>query len=172
MRITVWLILLLTGSLISCRSGPPDTAPPSTEALAPFSGPAPLDHGLETLDQALDSLLRDGFDAHAWDRLTRLEVLSDRLLETRPPFAWLTASDYSLDSRLRQIQALADRGVALWRSGSSRTELLENLRDMRDHVQHLQADIARGGGPAPPSLTRLLSRLDTTRRGRAEAGGE
>ena len=91
----------------------------------------------------------------------RAEAISDRLLETRYPFEWLRAGSYSVDARLRQIQAHSDRVLAQLRSGEPREQVLGEVNLLRRTVLELRRDLAQGGGPAPPPLERLLAGRDT-----------
>jgi hypothetical protein len=95
--------------------------------------------------------------------LYRAEAITDRLLDSRLPFEWLTAERYSVDARLRQIQALADRVTAQLRTRAPRESALEDARALRGDVQRLQAELAEGGGAAPTPLEQLLSAADTVR---------
>jgi hypothetical protein len=133
-------------------------------ALAPVASGMPLAGMLERLVAVLDSAVAgDLSDDESDARLYRAEAITDRLLDSRVPFEWLTAERYSVDARLRQIQALADRVTAQLRSRAPRESVLEDARALRRDVQRLQAELAEGGGAAPTPLEQLLSAADTAR---------
>jgi hypothetical protein len=147
--------------------------PPPATVVAPIEAGTPLDELLARLDAELAAALDRGLDGdEGMTRLMRAEAISDRLLEARLPFAWLTAEAYSLPARLRQIQASSDRVVALVRGGAQAQRLDDQTTALRADVSDLRAALARGGGPAPPTLDMLLAGRDTTDRYAAEGGGE
>lgn len=96
--------------------------------------------------------------AGAKKHLELAEAITDRLLESDLPFHWLRSRDYSVESMVRQIQALADRIVAKMRNGLDGQDILPDVRDLRNNVIALRKALAMGGGPAPMSLDSLLAR--------------
>jgi hypothetical protein len=125
----------------------------------------PLGEMLEMLQADLDTALSDDVDEDEVNvRLARAEAITDRLLDSRIPFEWLSSDSYSLTARLRQIQALADRVQAQIRSRGARPALLADATTLRNDVVRLRQEIAEGGGAAPPPLSELLIRADSTRR--------
>lgn len=122
----------------------------------------PLDRVLEQLEAKLDTALADGSGAPSARRLAEAESITDRLIETDLPFAQLT-DGYSLEARLRQIQALADRVMAQARGGVDRAFMVADLRALRDRVRGLREDIAGGGGTAREPVADILEAMDTLR---------
>jgi hypothetical protein len=165
MRFSV-LILILAAA--ACGRNPEEGAiseasPPPAAALA--GRHQSLDEGLKLLDAELSAAMSgDLGSASGKSRLMRAEAITDRLLEADLPFHWLNARDYSVESMIRQIQALADRVVAKMRNGMDGAEILVDVRDMRQKVLMLRRDLTAGGGAAPVSLDSLLARYgnDTT----------
>lgn len=166
-RTSLALVLSLLGS--GCWTPPDDPvagaeAPPPAAALTEISSTTPLDQGLAMLEAELGPVLEediDDVDRNA--RLFRAEAITDRLLETRLPFEWLS-DNYGLDSRLRQIQALADRVIAQLRSSAPRDSLRADVTDLLTVVADLRTAIAEGGTRAPPPLEQLLSDFEANRR--------
>jgi len=138
----------------SATAGPETRIGPST----------PLSEALVLLRAELDSALEAGLDEDGVRNLDRAEVISDRLLETRLPFAWISADSYSLEARLRQIQSLVDRAVSLRAGGVRREDVTAQVRQLAEALDSLRFDIAAGGTAAPPPIEQLLIRLDTSRR--------
>lgn len=130
-------------------SGP---APPPATAFA-VRGAVSLDRTLEMIEREI--VAAEGGDLA--DRLVRAEAITDRLLETQLPFAWMTARAYGVESLLRQIQSLADRILAEVRSGVRQETIDRDLKDLRDKVRDLRAGLKAGGGPMPLSLDSLLA---------------
>jgi hypothetical protein len=166
-RATV-LILAAVTSLAPAACGWPGTGQPNTATAA---GPeariepnTPLAQALLLLRAELDSAVESGLDDDGVRNLDRAEVISDRLLETRLPFAWIRAESYSLEARLRQIQSRADRAVSLRVGGARREDILSEIRLLTEALDSLRLDIARGGTSAPAPIDQLLIRLDTSRR--------
>ncbi|HEY0810288.1 MAG TPA: hypothetical protein VGD49_09010 [Longimicrobiales bacterium] len=156
-------LLLLTAAFLSgCRRNPEDNAvsDPSPPPAAALSGQQQsLDAGLRTLDTELSEAMRGDLDGDgAKNHLLRAEAITDRLLESDLPFHWLRARDYSVESMVRQIQALADRVIAKMRNGLDGQDLLPDVRELRQTVIQLRRALAMGGGPAPVSLDSLLAR--------------
>lgn len=158
--------LLRTALFLAIGCGQPAEVIPGADAIDPaavrVSG-LPLGRVLEQLEARLDTALADGPGGPSGRRLAEAESITDRLIETDLPFARL-ADGYSLEARLRQIQALADRVMAQTRGGMDRADLEADLRALRDRVRSLRQDIARGGGPAGIPVAELLDAMDTVRR--------
>jgi hypothetical protein len=72
------------------------------------------------------------------------------------PFEWIPDQQYSLESRLRQIQSLADRVLAMLDTGVQRDTVLAELDLLREEVIRVRQLVARGGTRAPPPIERLL----------------
>lgn len=139
------------------------TVPPTTFPVEIASGTA-VGVTLVLLQAQLDSALAAGLDGAGPAHLVRAEAISDRLLETRLPFAWISAESYSVEARLRQIQTQADRIVALRVGGARREDVTSEIQQLRDAVAGLRRDLGASGGAAPTPVQQLLSTLDTTRR--------
>ena len=160
-RAIPWLVPLLA---LACEwpGSAPDAAAsaPSVEI-----GPAmSLGEALALLQAQLDTAAA-GLDEAGVRSMGRVETISDRLLETRLPFAWISAESYSLEARLRQIQSRADRAEALRTGGARRSDdMVGAIADLRAAVAQLQADLAAGGGDAPTPIDRVLATLDSARR--------
>ena len=148
--------------LAACQRGdePRGAAAPPAAAIAPIGG-ARLSDALELMDRELVAAIRGGLEGEGLDSFLRAEAISDRLQETRYPFRQLRSGNYSVDARLRQIQALADRVLAQLRSGESRDAVSRDLQLLRRTVLELRMALAEGGGPAPVPLERLLAGRDT-----------
>ncbi|NLG63149.1 MAG: hypothetical protein GX539_12990, partial [Candidatus Cloacimonetes bacterium] len=144
--------------------------PPPAAALAPLSSDHGVEQALELLARELDAALRNELD-DGGASILRAEAITDRLLETRRPFAWIPDKRYFVDSRLRQIQAEADRILAQYQSGVPRDTVLAAVRALAADVDSLRQDLSRPGSPAPPSLRQLLAG-DTTGQGRAAQARE
>jgi hypothetical protein len=153
-------LLLLSVCLVGCARPNPDDltgaapAPPSA-AFVRLSGAGTLDNGLAAMQKELAQAVRD--QGRFNERLTQAEAISDRLLETKLPFAWLRTSSYGVEPRIRQIQALADRILAQLRSGMSTQAVLPDVRLLQSRVEQLRSGLRAGGGPAPASLDALLA---------------
>lgn len=133
-----------------------DPAPPPAMVLAPMRGRLELDKMLELLQKELDSAVEDS-DQTAASHLVRAEALTDRLLETKLPFEWMVKSQYAVQPRLRQIQALADRVLAQIRSGGRPDEIHRDVVALRTMVVDLRSGLRQEGSAAPPTLDRLLA---------------
>ena len=162
MKAILFCILLLW-TVAGCRRGNPEddaaltAAPPPAAAMAPTGESVQLDDRLAQLDRQLQVMLKREVDDGTEARMLRAEALTDRLLEADPPVEWL-ASDYSLDARLRQLQALADRIVAAMRRDAAADSIRSDMRDLQRRVALLRRELAQpGGGAAPPSLDSLLA---------------
>jgi hypothetical protein len=154
--------VLIPAMLAGCRRNPEETAvsaasPPPAAALAREH--RSLDDGLQQLDRLLEQAMRADLEGDgAQNQLMRAEAITDRLLETEMPFHWMRSRDYSVESAVRQIQALADRVIAKMRNGMDGQDILADVRDMRRQVTELRRGLAAGGGAAPLSLDSLLAR--------------
>ncbi len=160
MRIRPFLVLVLAAMPAACGRSPDEAlaqsaAPPPAAALAPLSGENTAGQALELLAAELDAVLQS--ELADPDAILRAEAISDRLLETRRPFAWIPDERYFVDSLLRQIQAEADRILAQVQSGVPRDTVLAAVRGLAAEVAQLREDLAGPGAPAPPSLQQLLS---------------
>jgi hypothetical protein len=161
-------ILLAIGLVLAASCGRAADDVPGTDALDlptdDVSG-LPLERILQRLEVQLDSAIDGGLGADALHRLTAAEAVTDRLIETDLPFEWIRVDNgYSLEARLRQIQALADRVMAQARGGVDRDSLAAGVRAFRDRVRGLRQDLERGGGTPPVPVASLLRALDTLRR--------
>jgi hypothetical protein len=159
--------------VVGCRP-PADELPPNEAAVAVMTEirpGMPLDEMLQLLDQELVHALTGRMEGEAVNHFRRAEAISDRLLEARLPFEWVTADAYSLESRLRQIQSMADRVLAQVTTATPRDTVLQNLRLLRTEVLQVREAVAQGGGRAPPPLQQLLADTARLRRQAAPAGG-
>ncbi|MGH7465600.1 MAG: hypothetical protein ACREK1_10535, partial [Longimicrobiales bacterium] len=107
-------LLLFTTLGAGCGPvAPPDESPQATIALMAELRPGtPLDEMLEMLDRHLVNAMAGQLDGSAGEEFLRAEAITDRLLEARMPFEWIPSENYSLESKLRQIQSSADRVLA------------------------------------------------------------
>lgn len=159
---SVALVLLLA----SCgRSGEFERSavapPPPAVVLTASLGPLSLDEKLALLEEELAAGEEgDAFDDQAIARLFRAEAITDRLLESRLPFAWLSEG-YDLEARIRQIQSLADRLVAMVMRGTDQEEFRAEMATLRRQVAELRLALRQPGGEAPPSLDELLASVMT-----------
>jgi hypothetical protein len=152
---------MLSVLLAACARANPDElteaapAPEPSAAFVRLSGAATLDNGLAQLQKELNDAVehQDQFT----DKLIRAEAISDRLLETQLPFAWIRTSSYGVEPVVRQIQALADRVLAQLRGGMSAQAVLPDVRLLQSKVERLRAGLKAGGGAAPPTLDALLA---------------
>ena len=154
------LLLCLIVPLSGCKNNPEEDAvsqpaPPPAAALSRQS--LTLDQSLMELEKELSTAIGTGMDGSAEAHILRAEAITDRLLETELPFTWLKANAYSLDSWVRQIQALADRVVAQMRSGVDQGTITRDVTELRRKVIGLRQSLAQGGGNPPPSLDSLLA---------------
>jgi hypothetical protein len=160
-------VLMAALLLVSARCGPradsgadSEEAPPAA-AIAPIAG-LPLDSALVLLNVELSAALEKQLDNTGFVRFQRAEALTDRLLETRYPFEWLKDGSYAVESKLRQIQALADRVLAEVHTGMRPDSALHDVRLLQAEVLGLRTSLTHGGGPAPPTLEALMAGKDTT----------
>jgi hypothetical protein len=154
-------LLLICVCLAGCRDSDPNavSSSPPTVALARNAGT--LDQALALLERELtDAINSSGNDTKV--HLERAEAISDRLLETQLPFAWLQDSAYGVASMLRQIQALADRIVAeqhwSWGTPVINRQMLADLQDLQTKVKTLRQGLRGRGGSAPMPLDSLLAK--------------
>jgi hypothetical protein len=141
----------------------PETPPAAAEAGALEPG-MPLDDALGRIAVLLDSALAGRLEDDGTAQILRAEAMTDRLGETRLPFLWLAAENYSVEARLWQVQAAADRVVAQIRVGVRRDDLLPDVVALRDEVYRLRAGLADGGTPPPLPIQGVLNALDNPRR--------
>lgn len=150
----------MLASMTGCKRNPEESAvsqPPPPPAAALARQNLTLDQSLIELEKELSMAIGTGMDGSAESHILRAEAITDRLLETELPFSWLTANAYSLDSWVRQIQALADRVVAQMRSGVDQGTITRDVTELRRKVIGLRQSLAQGGGKAPTSLDSLLA---------------
>jgi hypothetical protein len=126
-------------------------APPAAAVLAPGQD-VPLTDRLDMVLAEIDRALDD-----EPDRVLTAEALTDQLLHAPRDVDWL-AIGYSVEARLRQIQAQADAIVAALRRGSNTSVMEPDLQALRESVRQLQQQLELpGGGAAPPTLETLLA---------------
>lgn len=125
--------------------------PPAAAVLAPGQDVPLIEHldmVLAEIDRALDG---------EPTRVLTAEALTDQLLHAPRDVDWL-ATGYSVEARLRQIQAQADAIVASLRRGSTMSVMEPDLQTLRESVRRLQQQLQLpGGGAAPPTLETLLA---------------
>lgn len=130
----------------------PRDAPPAAAVLAPGREAARLDAQLADLEAEVGRAL-----AGEPERLLTAEAITDGLLHADRPVDWL-GTGYDVEARLRQIQSLADRLVALLRRGAALENVEADIETLRASVRDLREQLARpGGGSAPPTLDSLLA---------------
>jgi hypothetical protein len=129
--------------------------------MAEIQPGAPLDDVLAFMDEHLVRALEGRMDGEAVLDFRRAEAISDRLLETRMPFEWIADQQYSLEARLRQVQSLADRVLAMLETGQPRDSVLAEVELLRTQVVTIREIVARGGTRAPPHIHVLLGGGDT-----------
>ncbi|MGH7443285.1 MAG: hypothetical protein ACREKM_00340 [Longimicrobiales bacterium] len=162
MRIRSLLVPVLAAILAAgCRQSREEAsaqtaAPPPSAALAPLGAAHTVDQALELLAVELNTAIETGLDETGAASIVRAEAITDRLLETRVPFEWIADDRYLVDSRIRQIQADADRIVAQVQSGVSQDTVLAAVGALAAQVNGLRRALQENGGPAPPSLEMLL----------------
>jgi hypothetical protein len=162
MRILILSLVLLLGA---CAPEPDIDAPTrATLAIMAEVRPGmPLDDMLALLDEHLVRAMAGRLEGNALDEFRRAEAISDRLLEARIPFEWIADENYSVESRLRQIQSRSDRILAQVRTGVPRDTVLNELRILRTEVVQLRNAIAEGGTRAPTPID-VLFQSDSARR--------
>lgn len=140
-------------------SAPP---PPPAAMIAPVREWMTLDDKLARLQVELEAALARGeLDRSAELRILRAEAITDRILESEVPFAWL-AEGYGVEARLRQLQALGDRVVAQLRRNEPGERILADVARLHKQVTRLRTGLALpGGGEAPAPLDSLLAWVHT-----------
>jgi hypothetical protein len=162
------LILPLTMTVWACdirqdQSRVTRDAPPAAAVLAPGQG-IDLSEMLARVAQEIEQAM-----AGEPDRVLTAEAMTDQLLQVPRDVDWL-ATGYSVEARLRQIQAQADAIVALMRRGATLSAVDSDLRTLKASIRDLQRQLdLPGGGPAPPTLETLLAQ-DPLRDARARVG--
>lgn len=163
MRIRSFLVSVLAASLAAgCRQSREEAsaqtaAPPPAAALAPLGAAHTVDQALELLAAELNTAIETDLDEAGAASIVRAEAITDRLLETRVPFEWIANERYLVDSRIRQIQADADRIMAQVQSGVNRDTVLAAVATLAAQVNGLRQALQQNGGPAPPSIEELLA---------------
>jgi hypothetical protein len=158
--VVVGLALLAGG--VGCQGRNPeeermsDPAPPPAAMIAPDRESMTLEEKLALLERELSAALQGELEGRALTRMLRAEAITDRLLESAPPFPWL-ATNYSVDTRLRQLQALADRVVAQLRRDAPRERVLRDVAALHKQVVELQEELAQGGIDPPVPLDSLFA---------------
>jgi hypothetical protein len=156
MRRPLLLTVPLTLGVIACDLTPDSTrvaggTPPAAAVLAPGEDVELIDK-LAMVAVEIERAL-EGEPA----RVLTAEALTDQLMHAPRDIDWL-ATGYSVEARVRQIQAQADAIVAKMRRGSSLNALEPDLRALQASVRHLREQLqVPGGGTAPPSLETLLA---------------
>src|SRR5881394_810479 len=110
--LTIYAVLVFVG----CRrpvadDDDPGPAPPAAAEIAARVENLSLDQKLGLMQAEIEAALKQNLKGSSLTRIYRAEAISDRLLEAPPPVGWLRDS-YDPQTRLRQVQALADRCVA------------------------------------------------------------
>jgi hypothetical protein len=166
-------LILSVCAIAACGAAPPDESPmQATAAIMMELRPGtPLEELLHMLDEHLVRAMAGRMEGDAVSDFRRAEAITDRLLEARLPFEWFAHEQYSLQSRLRQIQSMADRVMAMLDTGAPRDAMLTDLRLLRTEVVRLREAVAQGGTRAPPPIGRLLSG-DTVGAGEVRAGSQ
>ncbi|MEX1182476.1 MAG: hypothetical protein WEF86_04520 [Gemmatimonadota bacterium] len=163
-----FMLLISLSSVAACgpRGGAgtatQDAEHAAIEVMAAVDPGMPLDEMLKLLDEYLANAQISGMESDGEEYFLRAEAVSDRLLQARMPFEWIPSEQYTLGSRLRQVQSTADRVLALLQTGAARPILLEEVEALRADVIDLRKTVAQGGAPAPPSIEALLA-ADSTR---------
>ncbi len=135
-------------------SAPP---PPPAAVLGPALDTVPLPAKLARMQDLLEDAIAHGITGQGTTRIVAVKLLADRLLEVPPPFPWLKAG-YSTDSRLRQVEALADRVLSeLRRDDVDESVAMADTRQLRDAVARLRQDLALGGATPPVPIDTLLA---------------
>ncbi|HEX9107905.1 MAG TPA: hypothetical protein VF832_11765 [Longimicrobiales bacterium] len=137
-------------------SAPP---PPPAAVLGPALDSVPLATKLARMQALLDDAVAHGITGQGTTRIVAVKLLADRLLEVPPPFPWLRDAYYT-DTRLRQVQALADRILAeLRRDDVDESVARADTRALRDAVARLRQELALGGTHAPVPVDSLLASI-------------
>jgi hypothetical protein len=162
------VVVPLTLALVACdfrqeqgRVG--REAPPPAAVLAPGQDVSLMEQ-LQLIQAELDMAL-EGEPSH----ILTAEAMSDQLLHAPRDVDWL-ATGYSVEARLRQIQAKADAIVASMRRGSTLAAVEPDIQTLRTAIVDLQRQLQLpGGGEAPPTLETLLAQ-DPLQDARARVG--
>lgn len=162
----LWLALVVGLAVTAAcgRTPQPDDGIRAGQAAPPPRTNPSLDASLARMEAELDTALAAGIDGAGIERLYRAEEISNRLLESHLPFAWLEDQRYSVDARLRQIQSVADRVVARIRSSGRQEDLVTDVESLRSEIRLLRVSLAKGGTAAPTPIDRLLLQLDSSGR--------
>ena len=154
--IAVLLLLPVAGCRPAADEPVAEVSPPPAAALAPLTANHTVDQALDMLAAELASALETELQGGGSGAIVRAEAITDRLLETRIPFEWISDERYFVDARVRQIQAEADRIVAQIGSGVPRDTVLAAVRGLAGQVDDLRRALRESGGRPPPSLEQLL----------------
>lgn len=128
-------------------------APPAAAVLAPGEA-GDLVEELRGMIAELDLAVTEDPE-----RILTAEAISDRLMQARRPTDWLS-SGYDVEARLRQIQTMADRLVAILRRGSPMTRVEPDVRTLQLAASDLLEGLERSGARSKPlSLDTLLARV-------------
>ncbi len=168
MRLTPAFAALALGALLApaaCSQKNPEydpmsaPPPPPAAVLGPALDSVPLAAKLARMQGLLDDALAHGITGQGTTRIVAVKLLADRLLEVPPPFPWLKAG-YATDSKLRQVEALADRVLSeLRRDDVDENVAMADTRQLRDTIGQLRRDLALGGAPQPVAVDSLLATL-------------
>jgi hypothetical protein len=161
MRTTFLLLAACSATACGPSTPEPDSPQVTMAVMTEIRPGTPLEDMLELLDQHLVAAMSGQMEGDALDEYRRAEAISDRLLEATMPFEWIPSENYSLESKLRQVQSSADRVLAQVRTGVPRPIMLQDLRTLRAEVARLRQIVAAGGTAAPVPVERLLAG-DTT----------
>ncbi|MGH7475916.1 MAG: hypothetical protein ACRELD_06485 [Longimicrobiales bacterium] len=162
------MILALLVSVASCRprnleeEAGAEPEPPPAAALAGAADTLTLQHQLAQLEALLAPAEESSDKATIESLAVQAEAVTDRLLETRIPFAQL-ANGYSVESRVRQLQSLADRVIARIRRDNGDPLIGDDIRLLRASVASLRQEMSHGGGPARPPVDSLLAAAGASR---------
>ncbi len=134
-------------------------APPPAAVLGPALDSIPLPVKLARMQGLLDDAVAHGITGGGSARIVAVKLLADRLLEVPPPFSMLK-DGYSLEARLRQVEARADRILSeLRREDADEGAVMNETRTLRMQVASLRRELALGGAPNPPPLDSLLATI-------------
>jgi hypothetical protein len=163
MHLSRWIVCLAVLFVAGCRrsSEEEDVAgpvPPPAAEMAAATEKLSLDQKLALMQGEIEAALKENLKGTALTRIFRAEAVSDRLLEAPPPFTWLRDA-YATETRLRQVQALADRCVAELRRQAPDSIVRADITELQREIAHLRSELAVGGGTRPASLDSLLAGL-------------
>ncbi len=137
-------------------SAPP---PPPAAVLGPALDSIPLPAKLARMQALLDDAVTHGITGGGSARMVAVKLLADRLLEVPPPFSTLK-DGYSLESRLRQVGARADRiRSELRREDADEGVVTDETRRLRNQVVALRHELAQGGAPNRTPVDSLLATI-------------